>query len=412
MLDIPSGVASLKTYFSDDKVEEIAFGANPALAIIPKFTTWTGQYFNEALLYEDVMGSATFSNAQANGGQFQAAQFQLSEVEDYVVAQIANRIILASGDDRGAFLRAASTTVASALRHAGRSLGQALFLNGQGTIGQVSVITGNVITLTDVTQSVNFSVGMTLDAIAYNGTSIRAGTMLVTAIDRANGLITCAGGLIAGLTANTGTTGDFLIRDGDFGKKITGFRGWLPFPGDNGSTAPGRLSATDSFFNVNRNNDVTRLAGWYQDCRGLPLPEAIEQTAEYLVREEGEPDYLFFNPATVALLKNQLGGKVVYESVEAFKNPQISFPSVRFEGPAGPIKIVADRQCPVNQGFMMTMKTWTLRLRGKAPRIISYDMEGLEALRIWNQDGIELRVGYYGQLGCSGPGMNAIMQLL
>jgi hypothetical protein len=113
----------------------------------------------------------------------------------------------------------------------------------------------------------------------------------------------------------------------------------------------------------------------------------------------------------MALLKNQLGSKAVYESVEAFNNPQISFTAVHYDGPSGPLKVVGDRQCPINVGYMLQMDTWTLRSRGKSPRIISYDMEGLEAVRIYNQDGIELRCGYYAQLGCRAPGWNAVMQL-
>jgi hypothetical protein len=217
--------------------------------------------------------------------------------------------------------------------------------------------------------------------------------------------------LVGGLAAN-----DYLIRNGDANTtvgtlKVTGLRGWIPMTGDNGQSGSNRVATTDSFFGVNRSADVTRLAGWYYDGRGQPIPETFTGLAELLVREGASPDTIILNPVNSGLVKNQLGSKVIYETVEAFNNPQISFPAITFEGPAGPMKIISDRQCPIGMGYMLTLDTWTLRSRGKAPRIISYDMEGLEAIRIYNADGIELRCGYYAQLGCSAPGFNGVFQL-
>ena len=405
MLDISSFLPALKTYFSDDQVEEETYKDNAWLAMIPKFTKWTGTPFAEALLYEDVQGSATFANAQANGGTVQTAQFQLTEVEDYVVPQIANRVIKAAGDDRGSFLRATTTTVKSALRANAKSLGGALFLDGTGNIGQITAApSSNTVTLIDITQIVNFAVGQTLDV--NNAGTLRSGVAVVTSVNRAAGTITCSGGWPSGTTTN-----DYLVRDGDFNGKVTGLRGWIPLPGDNSQTAPNRVASTDSFFQVNRSKDVTRLAGWYFDGRGIPIPEAFTGAAELLDREGATPDVIYINPTNRGLIKNQLGSKVAYDMAEAFENPQISFRAIMFEGPKSDMKIIADRQCPIGYAYMLQLDTWTLRSRGKAPSLITYDMEGLEALRISNQDGIEIRVGYYAQVGCSAPGYNGVIQL-
>jgi hypothetical protein len=57
------------------------------------------------------------------------------------------------------------------------------------------------------------------------------------------------------------------------------------------------------------------------------------------------------------------------------------------------------------------MSTWKLRSLGKIPHILTYGMEGLEGLRVGNADALEVRIGYYGNLICSAPGFNAVVQL-
>jgi hypothetical protein len=57
------------------------------------------------------------------------------------------------------------------------------------------------------------------------------------------------------------------------------------------------------------------------------------------------------------------------------------------------------------------MSTLKLRSLGKVPHILTYGMEGLEGLRVGNADALEIRIGYYGNLICSAPGWNMVIQL-
>ena len=78
-------------------------------------------------------------------------------------------------------------------------------------------------------------------------------------------------------------------------------------------------------------------------------------------------------------------------------------------GPRGPIKVIPDQNCPANVAFMLQLDVWKLYSLGKAPKIL--DSDGLKFLRESTADAVEVRVGYYAQLGCRGPGYNVRIAL-
>lgn len=82
----------------------------------------------------------------------------------------------------------------------------------------------------------------------------------------------------------------------------------------------------------------------------------------------------------------------------------VGFRGIVVNGPRGPIKVIADQDCPADKAYLLQLDTWKLLSRGQAPQILN--MDGLDKLRDASADSIELRVGYYGQLSCSAPGYN------
>ena len=58
---------------------------------------------------------------------------------------------------------------------------------------------------------------------------------------------------------------------------------------------------------------------------------------------------------------------------------------------------------------MLQMDTWKLYSLGKAPKILDHD--SLKMLRESSSDAVEVRVGYYAQLGCKCPGYNVNIKL-
>ena len=78
-------------------------------------------------------------------------------------------------------------------------------------------------------------------------------------------------------------------------------------------------------------------------------------------------------------------------------------------GPAGEIKIVPDLNCNPDVIYLLQLDTWSLNSLGAAPQFL--DLDDNKILRDAGADAYEVRLGYYGQLGCSAPGYNARVAL-
>ncbi len=104
-----------------------------------------------------------------------------------------------------------------------------------------------------------------------------------------------------------------------------------------------------------------------------------------------------------AELEMQLGAKVTYTDV---KVGEIGFKGIQISGPKTSIKVIPDQDALGGYARMLQMNTWKLYSLGKAPKLLSSD--GNKMLRESDADAVEVRVGYYAQLGCSAPGYNGV----
>lgn len=312
--------------------------------------------------------------------------------------------MLASRTDKMAFLEGAKLVIDGAFRSATNSCASALFRSGTGSIGQISSIgsvgTG-IIQLTNVADVVQFEVNQVLQANATDGGTPRAALGYVIAVNRSLGQITVASSGLGGSAANPSgwTTSDYLLVQGDNNLKIKGLAAWLP------TTAP---TAGDSFFGVDRSQDVTRLAGIRYDGTAQSIEEAVIDASSLLAREGGKPDVMITNFATYSALEKSLGSKVQYVDL---KGPaEIAFRGIMINGANTMIKVFPDRNCQAQTGYLLQMSSWTLNSLGDAPQILRYG-DGLEMLRVSNADAGEVRIGYYAQLATNAPGWNANVQL-
>lgn len=399
-LDLTSFAAALKQHYTQDRVENMVYQDNPLLAMMPKMEDFGGKNLPIPIIYGNPQGrSATFSNAQGNKTNSQLKDFVLLRARDYSLASIDNETLEASKGNANAFLEAATVEIDGAIHSAARSLAIAMYGSGSGTIGVVanSSFATQTLQLSDIESVTNFEVGQTLQVSATDGTtSVRSGTLVVDGVDRDLGTVHMTQNLSTGIAAIA--QGDFISVQGDYALKVSGLLAWLP------SSSP---STSDSFFSVNRSSDATRLAGIRFDGSSMPIEEALIGAAARVAREGGKPDYCFMNYSQYANLEKALGSKVQYIDMKV--NPEIAFRGIQINGPRGPIKIVPDQNCPSDRAFMLQMDVWKLYSLGKAPKIL--DTDGLKMLRDSNADSVEVRVGYYAQIGCRGPGWNANVKL-
>jgi hypothetical protein len=390
--------AALKQHYTNERIENMVYKDNPFLAMVSKYENFGGENLKLPIKWGNPQGrSADFALAQGNKYASSISAFLLEREKDYSLASINNQVLEASKGNANAFMEAATTEIDGAIASASRSLAIGLFGDGSGAIGQVTSTdaTATTITLKQIDDVTNFEVGMVLQFNATktgDSTTINpSGTTgsLVSAVNRDTGVITLAS---VAVTAN-----DYIYQIGDYDAKIKGLGAWVP------ASAP----TSALFFNVNRSLDATRLGGIRFNGESLPLEEALIGAASRCAREGGKPDVCFVNYSNFADLEKALGSKVSY--VDEKINPSIGFRGILIHGPRGPIKVIPDQNCPKDVAYMLDMSVWKLYSLGKAPKIL--DSDGLRFLRESTADAVEVRVGYYAQLGCRGPGYNVRIAL-
>ena len=348
------------------------------------------------------------------------ASFFVYRVSNYQLVTITNELLEATKDDAGAFVDAAKLNMDTGFRNISNDLALDLFGDGSGRRGQISAISTGVITLVNASDVVNFEVGQTLVSYSVSGTTptISTGGNLgyVIAVNRTAGTVTVsatAGGA-AGTPTNWSTTflnlavqGDVVFASGSLAisngnaQKVAGLQAWLP------ATAP---AGGDSFWGVDRSADPVRLAGVRYDGSTQTIEEALVDAAALVAREGGAPDMCFCTFATYAALEKSLGAKVQYVDVK-HEEAAIAFAGIRIHAPYGPITVVPDRSCPSQKAYLLSMDTWKLRSLGRVPHVLTYGMEGLEALRVGAADALEIRIGYYANLICNAPGWNCVVSV-
>lgn len=414
-------IAALKElYVGDEYMKDLVYAKNPMLALIPKDESpegMGGKYLPVPIIFGTPQGrSASFANAQSNQTAAQVASFFVQRVKNYAISTIENELLEATKGNAAAFIEAGKLTVDTTVRNFANDIAHDLYSNGSGTRGQILTITAGVIQLSSISDVVNFERGMTLVAYSISGNvytqTAGAAVGYVISVNRGLGQVTVsdtAQGGAAGTPSNWVAT-DYLGVQGDvaFGtitvqtsfQKLAGLQAWLP------RTPP---SPGENFFNVDRSQD-TRLYGQFVDGSNETVEEALIDLASLIAREGGQPDICFMNFASYSALEKSLGSKVQYVDVK-HEEADIAFAGIRLHGPYGPISVVPDKNCPPQTAFMLQMEDWKLRTLNKAPHILRYGMEGLEALRVGNADAMEIRWGLYGNLVCRAPGWSGSCSL-
>jgi hypothetical protein len=321
----------------------------------------------------------------------------------------------------GAFVDAAKLQMDGGFRNLTNNIAFELFGDGTGTRGistaassQTGVAGNNIVTLplSNSQQIVAFEVGMLLVASASQGGAPSSDTVFVQSVNRATGVVTGLGSATS-MSSNwaIGSGAAYLSIAGDLPaagasntgsyEALSGLAAWIPV------ASP---ASNDSFWGVNRSADPTRLAGLRYNAQAYTIEEGMTNALAFLNREGGKPDLAIMDFASYAALVNSLGAKVQYVQVK-HDEVEVAFEGITFQSAYGRVTVLADRSCPPQTCYLLTMATWKLRSLGKVPHILTYGMEGLEGLRVGNADALEIRIGYYGNLICSAPGWNCVVSL-
>lgn len=401
--------AVLMRQYPQKRLAEMFFRKARVLALIKKADDFEGDDMGISVeVAPTTGGSATFSDAQASIGGTTHRRFLLTRKADYSLYRIRNQVLRASRSKKGAVVKATDSQMRAAMNVITTSMGISTYRNGGGYRGVIQSGGGTpTLTLTELVDMRNFEVGMQVQPSATDGTSgaVIADIQTITAIDRTARTITRSGGnWDAGNYAN----GNYIFRRGDFGNMLTGFGGWLPL------TAP---TAGDSFNGVDRSIDVQRLAGnRYVGtiAADLTLERCLNNAVSEQIIYGGNPDVILLNTLDLAILKNQLSGKINYDKLSA-KMPsgskaEISFKTIVLASDEGDVNVMGDPFCPRGLAYSLDLSSWTLHHLGACPGFITEDGDGIFQ-RAYNDDAQEARIGSYHELECEAPGHNSVIDI-
>jgi hypothetical protein len=416
---------ALKQKYTQKRFNLLCYPDNPLYALMAKMTDFGGK--NQVVTMRTAVPQGrgpTIAIAQAAKTASVYNGFVVTRSFDYSTATITGEAIKAAKGDENALIEGLTKEIDGAIHVLMRSLAIQMYRNGGGARGQISTSTSftfpgtggstitigpgqTVIQLANISDASNWEPGMFAATSADDGTGgagLRSTFTMVqiTAVDRMNGLLTAnaAWNTIPGTVA-----GDFLFQGApglgsDYNQMIKGLAAWVPLQPP---------ATTDNFFGVNRSAD-TRLYGCRQVGGGAPIEETTTDLLTQISLNGGKTSHLMMHPLDWAQLVKALSTKVAYPrtSVASNDEPDIGFVAVEVYGPKGPVKVVADLNCPKGFGYALQLDTWHLDSLGEAPMIL--DDDGLIILRSPNADAYDVRCGYYAQVVNEAPIWNGVAQ--
>lgn len=394
-----SAQALLKELYPDGEVKNLVYADHPFLALLKK-----QEDMGRALIVPIIIGntpgrSTTFADALSAKGASDARKFVVIPAKDYALATIDNLEIETSQSKKGGIVDMLKLNVDGALSALANSVSQSLFGDGSGLVGTVTTTAlidfsvdpvGILPALADINEIVNFEIGQKVEMWNDEATPVLVDTVTISAINRSTGVLTVT------VTQDVAIDTYSLYIDGDKSNKLTGLKGWLPY------TAP---SSGDSFFSLDRSVDVTRLSGIRHDGSSVTIEKALLDGATAIALHGGRPDVCLVNFDKFNELVDVLGANVRFKDI---KVANVGFEALTIRGPKGPIKVIADANCPDDYAYLLDMRSWKLASTGPAIKIL--DRDG-KVIRESASDAYEVRCASYSQLVCDAPGWNGVVKL-
>lgn len=404
--------ALLKKLYTTDDIADAMYPGSPTFGLIKKNTSLTGATYEFPIQIGANQGTAVvFANAQANVGYSNAKCWTITTKDRYATARYSGKLLKQTANKAGAFVAVLTSETDGTLHVLNDDLAFAMFNNGGNARGQISagsVVGSLTITLANPKDIVNFEVGQTIRTSAADGTSgaQRAGTDVITALNRGTGTITLGHNWNAGGGYLNAVASDYIFKDGDFeatNSGIFGIPAWIP------NSDP---SAT-LFNNVDRTADIVRLSGIRISGSGLTMQEVVaDALGQADMHGASEIDTCVMHPANMADLVKELLSKQIYQASEvkaSSKTAGIGYDALEFFGPTGKIQVYSDRKCPYNRFYLLTLNTWELVSMGPVPHVIEDDDN--RVLRMASADDFEMRFRLFADLLCKNPGKNATVSL-
>lgn len=405
--------ATLKDYYTSDKIKEQTYGENPLFAMMPKESSGGRQVIGPIEYNHAGGGSANYNTAATNAANVKSKynDATLPWRIQYQRQQIASQLLYQTESPRGAF-RKAFDEFDRTLRALGLKVGKRLFRTGGGRVAKLNNTTTATTTLTldDKADAFNFLIGDRLQFAAADGTgALRAsGAVIdVTAVDTEAGTLTISANLGTAITGSA--IGDFVFLEGDFGTCLSGFEDWVP----GGSGRATALAA--SFAGMSsRTAQPVYLAGVHMDGTTMGgIDEVMIKLVGRIAKYGGVTSHIFANPETLTDLQLTTSSKMllpqpIFSQMKSDDGEVIvGFSGFQVQIGGRTVKVYGDRNCPSNRIWAIQMDTWKMYHLGEDPIL----RLGEQYLGQWLHkdplsDSLYADFGNYCNVMCSAPAWN------
>jgi hypothetical protein len=391
--------ALLKEYYIDsDRVEKLVYPENPLLGKLEKKgdTGFVGDQMPVPIISALPQGiAATVTQSQSSATNIVANKFVINAGDYKGSVSISDKVIMASRNNRGAFLEDKVTEIDGLYEQFGEALSIYLWSNGGNSLGRVASIGpgANDITLVNTIDAQNFEVGMSARESANDGSdsshTLLTGTSTVSGVNRATGVVTFADRTQYSSLA----VGDYFFRTGDFGGSgsTTILKGLQSFitPSDSPGALWGISAAT-------RATDPQRYAGCRVDATSLN-GKSYEERINILIAQmigrfkSKNPDAFFMNPEDFQILVTLMSARGVRPLED--DSTKFGYSKIDVLTSAGRIPIFCDRHCPYGTAFGFRMQNHWIFSMGELIQVVNGD--GLTMLRAATDNDYEFRIKSY-----------------
>ena len=308
-------LAMLKTYYAKEGLQNLLYRNDPLLKTI-KTQRIEGKQANfSALFSRGGAVSANFLTAKALAtSQAQAKEFQVTPGQMFSCCVFNNKELLASKSLRGAYINVASAKFFANAESFRKTMAVALYGTGHGELFTTSAS----ITLTKDDQNditfpqyaiMGIDIGSKLEVKATAGATSVTATLTVNKINgttvncTSNYAGNIASGSVVCIAGCTDSNGNGLLP--------VGLAGWLP---------SGSVSASDSFYGVNRSTARDRLAGTVTTATsGEAKYKTIERAILALRRMGSLCDKIVMNDEDYLALSQEIDQKTYFTKVDGGK---------------------------------------------------------------------------------------------
>jgi hypothetical protein len=335
---------------------------------------------------------------------------QLSQFYSYL--RFNAKELAASKNSMASYMSTKKLNFDQAIEQISLELDLSLHRAGNGVLGTLTNVTGQVLTLSSTTSIQQFQKGMRIvssSTAPVDGTTpaLGPGSALVTGV----GQTYTGTGFTITLTVDNAagfdsTTNKYVIRLGNaLGFSSTnqegnmiGMGNWVP------TVDP---AANDNFLGagINRSTDIFRLSGVRIAAGGRTYREAIQENCAVIHSLGGRVDTVLMNPIDWQKCNIELQG---YARYEEFEVGRVAFSALVIASPSGnKLRLMSDPNQDVGTVRLLTMDAWKLWHLGDLVHTIMDD--GLELRKDPGADAFQLGIRAWPQLVCFDPRANGVI---